>query len=186
MSMRKVIFAAIILMSCFGTCFGQAIKPDTLTIYGTFPVYGREAEWMEDQLNIWKPNLAEIRVVNDCEMARKGVVVLEGHDVRFNHGEKPTSFGDHLTFRMYVKCMPDSCRFIISNINVYCNHKPMRYIVGLSTCDDHLNRSNAWLRKNQVLADSARVYSLSLFHELKESLEQHLNRPLEVRMRRIK
>lgn len=186
MSMRKVIFAAIILLSCVGTCFGQAIKPDTLTIYGTFPVYGREAEWMEDQLNIWKPNLAEIRVVNDCEMARKGVVVLEGHDVRFNHGEKPTSFGDHLTFRMYVKCMPDSCRFIISNINVYCNHKPMRYIVGLSTCDDHLNRSNAWLRKNQVLADSARVYSLSLFHELKESLEQHLNRPLEVRMRRIK
>lgn len=184
--MRKVIFAAIILLSCVGTCFGQAIKPDTLTIYGTFPVYGREAEWMKDQLNIWKPNLAEIRVVNDCEMARKGVVVLEGHDVRFNHVEKPTSFGDHLTFRMYVKCMPDSCRFIISNINVYCNHKPMRYIVGLSTCDDHLNRSNAWLRKNQVLADSARVYSLSLFHELKESLEQHLNRPLEVRMRRIK
>ena len=67
--MRKVIFAAIILLSCFGTCFGQAIKPDTLTIYGTFPVYGREAEWMEDQLNIWKPNLAEIRVVNDWEMS---------------------------------------------------------------------------------------------------------------------
>ena len=47
--MRKVIFAAIILLSCFGTCFGQAIKPDTLTIYGTFPVYGREAEWMDVQ-----------------------------------------------------------------------------------------------------------------------------------------
>lgn len=184
--MRKMILAVIALLSCAAVCLGQSIKPDTLTIYGTIPVYGRDAEWMADQLNIWKPNLAEVRNVNDYEMERKGVVVLDGHDTRFAHGKRQTSFGDHITFRMYVKCMQDSCRFCISNINVYCNHKPMRYIVGLSTGDDRLNQSASWLRKNKELADSARVYSLSLFHELKKSLEQHLNRPQDFELRRTR
>lgn len=187
MGMRKVILVITILLVGFsGDCFGQVIQPDTLTIYGTFPVYGREAEWMEDQLNIWKPDLDYIHRKNDFDLEKKGITVLQCHDVRFTHNNKASEYPDHLFFDLYVKCMSDSCTIYMTNIDVICNHKPGRYIHRMSTYDDALNRSGAWLRKNRVLADSARVYSLSLFHELKGSLEQHLNRPLEVRLRRVK
>lgn len=73
----------------------------------------------------------------------------------------------------------------MTNIDVIRNSRPVRYIYMMSTYDDRLNRSSAWLRKYKELADSARVYSLSLFYELKESLEKHLNRPEEVKLRRI-
>lgn len=186
MSMRKVIFAAVILLSYAGACFGQSIEPDTLTIYGTFPVYGREAEWMDDQLNAWRPNLDYIHRKSDFALEKKGITILQCHDVRFTHNNKASKYPDHLFFDLYVKCMPDSCTIYMTNIDVICNHNPGRYIHRMSTYDDALNRSRSWLRKNRELADSARVYSLSLFHELKGSLEQHLNRPLEVRMRRVK
>ena len=149
-------------------------------------MYGREAEWMEDQLNIWKPNLDYIHRKNDFALEKRGITVLQCHDVRFTHNNKTSKYPDHLFFDLYVKCMPDSCTIYMTNIDVICNHKPGRYIHRMSTYDDALNRSGAWLRKNRVLADSARVYSLSLFHELKGSLERHLNRPLDVQMRRIK
>ena len=141
---------------------------------------------MEDQLNIWKPDLDYIHRKNDFDLEKKGITVLQCHDVRFTHNNKASKYPDHLFFDLYVKCMSDSCTIYMTNIDVICNHKPGRYIHRMSTYDDALNRSGAWLRKNRVLADSARVYSLSLFHELKGSLERHLNRPLEVRLRRVK
>ena len=185
--MRKMILAVIALLSCAAVCLGQSIKPDTLTIYGTIPVYGRDAEWMADQLNAWKPNLVYLHRKNGHDLERKGITILQCHDCRFQHnGDKVSKNPNHLFFDLYVKCMSDSCTIYMTNIDVICSHRPIRYIHNLSTGDDRLNQSASWLRKNKELADSARVYSLSLFCELKESLEEHLNRQLEINMRRVK
>lgn len=165
--------------------YSQTTSPDTLTIYGTSAVYGRSPEWMEDQLNVWKPDIYSIRKDSDKVSFGEEFVVLKCHDIKFHHKGKEAICQDHLFFDLYVRCMPDSCTIYMTNIGVICNHRPVRYIYMMSTYDDRLNRSNVWLRKYKELADSARVYSLSLFYELKESLEKHLNRPEEVRLRRI-
>ncbi len=165
---------------------GQAIESDTLTIYETFVVCGRSPEWMEDQLNIWSPDLLNIREDSGEASSGKDFSIFKCHDIKFRHKNKEVRHADHLFFDLFVKCMPDSCTICMTNIDVICNHRPVKYIHYLSTGDDHLNRSNAWLRKNKELADSARIYSLSLFYKLKESLERQLNRPEDVKLRRVK
>lgn len=184
--MKKIIPILTVLLFVLSPAYGQTISPDTLTIYGTFTVHGRSPEWIEDQLNVWKPDIYSIRKDSDKVPFGEEFVLFKCHDIHPCHKkDKEALHPDQLFFDLYVKCMPDSCTIYMTNIDVIRNSRPVRYIYMMSTYDGRLNRSSAWLRKYKELADSARVYSLSLFYELKESLEKHLNRPEEVKLRRI-
>ena len=179
MSMRKVIFAIVILLAGFsGTCFGRdLVNPDTLTFKKTYSMPGMTKDELYEYVGRWKGE--DIRLDN-----RGGYSIYRERDyhVKFD-GQILESTTADIDGDVFLRFRDGEFDLIFTNIGAVWKNN---FVVRMSTHDDRLNRPWLWrvLRSKKIL-NQIRVRSEELFKVITASMDHFLEVGPPVELRKI-
>lgn len=180
MSMRKVIFAiVIVLLGCSGTCFGRKLAdPDTLTFKKTYSMPGMS----EDDIYIftagWRAPWLEF-YGGSC-----GKYGTEGKSYAcWFYGQKLDKVTANIFPMVYLIFRDGSFDLIFTDISASWRYN---YIDCLSSKDDRFNRNVFWrMSYSMKILDQLRARSKELFEIVTTSMDHFLEIGPSVELRKV-
>lgn len=168
MSMRKVIFAVVIvLLGCSGTCFGRKLAdPDTLTFKKTYSMPGMSEDDIRGLVKEWPQKSIGLEYLRtSLDWSRKS---YRGRyfDVLFGK-TRGDLFGDViLVFR------DGSFDLVFKNISAQWRNN---FVTCMSTNDDKFNRTWFWrASRSKKILNNARLRSSEIFKMITASMDHFL------------
>lgn len=165
--MRKVIFAAVILLSCFGTCFGrELVNPDTLKFRKTYSMPGMTKNELYEYVGAWRGE--DIKLDDRYGDWRRKE---KDYHIEFE-GQVLESTTADIDGDVFLRFRDGEFDLIFTNIGAVWRNI---FVVRMSTHDDRFNRTWLWraLRSKKVL-NQIRARSEELFKVITASMDHYL------------
>ena len=182
MSMRKVIFAiVIVLLGYSGTCFGRKLAdPDTLTFKKTYSMPGMSKDEIRSLIKDWPDK--------SIGLEYEGTPVgYFGYDAmsfwgRFREQRLKSTVAD-IYSHVYLYFWDDAFAIVFTNISAYWRNN---YIDHLSSKDDKFNRNVFWRMSYSIkILDQIRGRSKELFEMVTASMDHYLKVGPPVELRKV-
>ena len=168
MSMRKVIFAiVIVLLGCSGTCFGRKLAdPDTLTFKKTYSMPGMSEDEIRDLVRDWPPKDIGLEYSRfSLDWTRK---IYRGRYFNVLFGKtRGDLFGDViLVFR------DGGFDLMFKNISAQWRNN---FVTCMSANDDKFNRTWFWrASRSKKILNNVRLRSSEIFDMITASMDHYL------------